>query len=231
MIIAPLLWLAGMILRWAGIATADLGPDQRARLGRQPFAAPGQLAAYEQRSDLVTAGYAVFAAACLLMVFAVITFSKILAERSPVLAQLGGIALVASLAARLYYAGVDLTAFRLVDSLGLEAATAFVMDSYVDLSYGLAYVPVIASAGALLGGVLSAVAGWRTQTIGLLRCLLLLAWAWTFLGVLKESDGGAIRGALGLCLVFVPIGLTLLLPADRPPRTVHSRRRLPRWLW
>ena len=71
-----------------------------------------------------------------------------------------------SLTARLYFAGVDLTAFRLVDSLGLEAATTFVVGSYVDLSYGLAYVPVAASAGALVGGVLLAVAGLRQRHAG-----------------------------------------------------------------
>ena len=61
----------------------------------------------------------------------------------------------------------------------------------------LAYIPVAASAGALVGGVLLAVAAVRSGTLGALRALLLLSWAWTFIGVLKESDGGTIIGAVG----------------------------------
>ena len=231
LLIAPVLWLTGMILRYAGLRGAGFDQRYLTWLAQQPFAAAGQLAAYEQNRSVVVAGYAVLAAACIVGVLAFCTLAKIVAERSPVLAQLGGAAVIMSLTARLYFAGIDLTAFHLVDALGLEAATAFVMDSYVELSYGLAYVPVAASAGALVGGVLLAVAALRSGTLGVVRAVLLLGWAWTFLGVLKDSDVGTVIGAVGLCLVLIPIGVALLTRRDgsdpREPAD-HLRRR---WVW
>ncbi|HEU4547754.1 MAG TPA: hypothetical protein VFR88_15800 [Microlunatus sp.] len=219
-----------MVLRYAGLRAAGFDPSYLTWLAQQPFAAPGQLAAYEQNRSVVIAGYAVLVAACLVGVPAFCTFAKIAAERSPVLAHLGGAAVVMSLSARLYFAGVDLTAFRLVDAFGLEAATTFVMGSYVELSYGLAYIPVTASAGALVGGVLLAVAAVRSGTLGALRALLLLGWAWTFIGVLKESDGGTIIGAVGLCLVLIPLGWSLLTRRNwraslEPAHQPHQ------WIW
>ena len=209
--------------------------SERTWLAEQPFAAPGQLVAYARNPSLVVAGYATFAAACVVLLFGIIAFAKVVAEGSKLLAQLGGVAVVASLAGRLYFSGVELTSFRLVDVIGLAATTEFVMDSYVELSYGLAYVPVVASAGALVGGVLLSVGALRTGTLGILRCVLLLAWAWTFLGVLKESDVGSILGGIALCVVLVPIGTGLLRRRrpglEEPGVPDHRRRGLRNWLW
>ena len=134
LLLTPLLWLIGMVLRYAGLRAAGFDQSYLTWLAQQPFAAPGQLAAYEQSRSVVIAGYAVLVAACIVGVLTFCTFAKIAAERSPVLAHLGGAAVVMSLSARSYFAGVDMTAFRLVDALGLEAATAIVMGSYVELS-------------------------------------------------------------------------------------------------
>jgi len=235
LIAGPALWLTALILRYAGLETSNLPADQRARLAAEPVAAPGQLVAYVENPGLVIAGYSTFAAACIIVSFAVITFGRVAAERSYHLAQLGAVAVVASLAARLYFLGVELTAFRLVDALGLEDATRFVMDSYVELSYGLSYVPVAASAGALLGGVLLSLGALRAGTIGAGRCVLLMSWAWTFLGVLKDSDGGSISGGVALCIVMVPLGVRVLggrvsvLRTQAVPEPLD--RRFPAWLW
>jgi hypothetical protein len=86
--------------------------------------------------------------------FGVLTLAGIIAAASPVLAQLGGTCVVASLFGHLYFSGVEVTPFRLVDAEGLQNATNFVLDVYVELSYGLWYIPVAASAGALVGGLL-----------------------------------------------------------------------------
>jgi hypothetical protein len=226
--------LVALTLRYAGLEAAALTAEERTWLAQQPFAAPGQLVAYARNPSLVIAGYATFAAACVVLVFGIITFAKVVAERSLFLAQLGGVAVVASLAGRLYFAGVESTSFRLVDVIGLAAATDFVMDSYVELSYGLAYVPVVASAGALVGGVLLSVGALRSGTLGVVRCLLLLAWAWTFLGVLKESDVGSVLGGIALCVVMVPIGIGQLrrrLTGVEEPVPDHRRRGLSDWLW
>ncbi|HEU4524321.1 MAG TPA: hypothetical protein VFR62_04830, partial [Gemmatimonadales bacterium] len=91
LLLTPLLWLMGMVLRYAGLRAAGFDPSYLTWLAQQPFAAPGQLAAYEQNRSVVIAGYAVLVAACLVGVPAFCTFAKIAAERSPVLAHLARI--------------------------------------------------------------------------------------------------------------------------------------------
>ena len=235
MILGAIMWLAAMVMRFLGYRLGSFTAEQSAWFAQQPFAAPAQLAAYLQHPRLVTAGYAIFAGSCIVLGFGVLTLARIVAAGSPVLAQLGATAVLASLFGRLYFSGVDLTAFRLVDAHGLQHATDFVLDFYVDLSYGLWFIPVAASAGALVGGVLLSLGAFRAGVLGVVRCALLLAWAWTFLGVLKEADAGSIRGAIALCLVFVPIGVQVLrdrVPALRTttvPTPMNTSRT--HWLW
>ncbi len=225
-----------MGLRYLGYRLGTFTAEQSAWFAQQPFAAPAQLAAYVQHPKLVTAGYAIFAGSCIMLAFGVLTIARIIAAGSPVLAQLGATCVVASLFARLYFSGVEVTAFRLVDAEGLQNATDFVLNCYVDLAYGLWYIPVTASAGALVGGLLLCLGAFRAGVLGLVRCLLLLAWAWTFLGVLKDADAGSIRGAIALCVVFVPVGVQVLrdrvialrtstVPST-PPHTARTH-----WLW
>jgi hypothetical protein len=235
MVLGALLWLMGLVLRYLGYRLATFPPEQSAWFAQQPFAAPAQLAAYAQHPKLVTAGYALFAGACIVLAFGVLTLARIVATASPVLAHLGATCVVASLFGRLYFSGVDLTAFRLVDVQGLPQSTAFVLDSYVELSYGLWFIPVTASAGALVGGLLLSLGAFRAGVLGLVRCALFLVWAWTFLGVLKESDAGSMQGAIALCVVLVPLGIQVLrerVPALRTssePTVTQSLRS--HWLW
>ncbi|TWP46498.1 hypothetical protein FKR81_35640 [Lentzea tibetensis] len=211
LVVGPLVWLAGLVVRHLGVETAGFSPEQRAAYSQQPFAAPEQLAAYAHNPGLVTAGYALFAAGVVLMFPAVVAFARMVAVRSPWLAGLGGTAFVAGLFARWYFSGVDLTAFRLVDTLGLSRATDIVMGNYVELSYGLWRVPVSASAGSIVGGVLLAIGAYRAGVLGLVRCALLVSYAWVFMGVLKESDLlTVLHGGVAACLVFVPIGVSML---------------------
>ncbi|WP_223165770.1 hypothetical protein [Lentzea indica] len=184
LVVGPLVWCAALLVRHLGVETAGLTAAERARFDAEPFAAPEQLAAYAHQPGLVTAGYALFALASILLCATVIVFAREIGGR---LALVGAAAFVASLFARLYFSGVDLTAFELVDRMGLEQATSFVMGSYVDLSYGLWRLPVTASAGSIAGAVLLAVAGWRAKKLGIVRCSLLLSFGWVFMGVLKET--------------------------------------------
>lgn len=82
------------------------------------------------------------------------------------------------MSARLYFSGVDRTAFELTDALGLQEATRIILDSYVDLSYGLWRIPVTASAGSIVGMLLLALGAFRASTLGLGRCVLLVAFGW-----------------------------------------------------
>jgi hypothetical protein len=198
--IGPLVWFAALLVRHLGVETAGFTAAERARFDAEPFAAPEQLAAYARQPELVTAGYALFALASILLCATVIVFAREIGGR---LALVGCAVFVASLFARLYFSGIDLTAFELVDRLGLDQATRLVLESYVDLSYGLWRIPVTASAGSIVGAVLLAIAGWRAGKLGVVRCLLLLSFGWVFMGVLKEATLiGVLHGGVAAVLLF-----------------------------
>lgn len=217
MIVGPLVWFAGLLVRYLAVQLSDLTPEQRARFDAQNFAAPRELAAYAQEPALVTAGYALFAGGTILLFPAVLTFARIVATRCPRLAWWGGTVFVTSLFARLYYSGIELTAFQLVDTVGLQQATQLVLDSYADLSYGLWRIPVTASAGSIVGVVLLVIGAYRAGTIGLGRGVLLLSFGWVFMGVLKQSDliFGVLGGGVAVCVVLIPLGIAVL--RDRIP--------------
>lgn len=224
MIIGPLVWFAGLLVRYLAVHVADLTPEQRARFDAQNFAAPRELAAYAQEPALVTAGYALFAGGTILLFPAVLTFARIVAARCPRLAWWGGTIFGASLFARLYYSGIDLTAFQLVDTLGLQQATEVVLESYAELSYGLWRIPVTGALGALVGIVLLTIGAFRSGTIGLGRGVLLLSFGWVFMGVLKQSDliFGVLGGGVAICVVFIPLGIAVLRDRIRPLHTTAT---------
>lgn len=139
-----------------------------------------------------------------------ITFARIVARGSPHLAFWGGTSFVLATFARLYFSGVDRTAFALTDALGLHRATRIVLDSYVDLSYGLWRIPVTASAGSIVGMLLLALGAYRAGILGLGRSLLLVAFGWLWMGVLKESDIDSILLGIAGCIVLVPLGIRVL---------------------
>ncbi|MFS8097877.1 hypothetical protein LFM09_12120 [Lentzea alba] len=198
LVAGPLVWFAALLVRHLGVETAGFTAAERARFDAEPFAAPEQLAAYARQPELVTAGYAMFALASILLCATVIVFAREIGGR---LAMVGAALFVASLFSRLQRSGIDLTAFELVDRLGVEQATAFVMESYVDLSYGLWRVPVTASAGSIVGAVLLAIAGWRA--LGVVPSLLLLSFGWVFQGVLKEATLAAVlRAGVAAVVLF-----------------------------
>ncbi|WP_154697097.1 hypothetical protein [Lentzea guizhouensis] len=200
LVLGPVVWFAALLVRHLGVETAGFTVAERARFDAEPFAAPEQLAAYARNPELVTAGYALFALAAILLCATVVVFAREIGGR---LALAGAALFVASLFARLYFSGIDLAAFELVDRTGLEKATEFVMNAYVDLSYGLWRVPVTASVGSIAGAVVLAVAGWRAKALGVVRCLLLLSFGWVFMGVLKEADlATVVHGGIVAIVLF-----------------------------
>lgn len=223
LILAPLVWFTGLLLRH--LVLRDFTPEQIEFFDRQPFAAPGQLAAYAADPAFVTAAYSLFALGAILQFAAFLALAKIAAAKAPALAAWGMTLLVAGLFARLYFAGVDLTAFELVGASGLDQATKTVMDNYVDLSYGLWRIPVTASVGQFAGGLLLAIAAFRTGTFGTGRALLFLWPCTIWMGVLKESDLFGVLGAAAVCLALVPLGLQVL--RNRP--AAETKPRLLGW--
>lgn len=232
LIVAPIAWCIGLLLRSlvhrAGFTDAELE-----HFDRQPFAAPGQLAAYAEDPTLVRAGYAVFLAGAILLWAAWSTVATVVAARSPRLALWGGALLVLSLFARIYTAGVEQTAFALVDLQGLDAATRVVNAGYVDISYGPWRIPVTASAGQYVGALLLAIGAFRSGTFGLGRSAVLL-WAGTiWSGVLKETGVFDVLAAAALGVVLVPLGIRVLrgrLPEPPSIEAVPPTPRRPRWL-
>ncbi len=228
----PLVWFAALLVRHLGVETAGFTASERARFDADPFAAPEQLAAYARQPELVTAGYALFALASILLCATMIVFAV---ELGSGLALAGGALFVASLFSRLHRTGIDLTAFELVDRMGVEQATSFVMGSYVDLSYGLWRIPVTASAGSIAGAILLAVAGWRAGKLGLVPCLLLLSFGWVFMGVLKEATlASVVHGGVAAVVLFgwwaVGAGRvgSVAVPAEGSPAVRRPTWR--RWL-
>ena len=235
LILAPLVWSAGLLLRYLAVNSVAFSPEQLAEFDRQPFAAPMQLAVYAENPALVTAGYACFALGTILLCPAVITLARIVAARSPWSALVGGTLLVLGLFSRLYWAGVDQTAFQLIGQLGLEQTTKIVMDTYVDVSYGPWRVPVTAAFGLYIGTLVLAIGAYRSGTFGVGRLLLFL-WSGTlWTGHLKESTFVDVVSTGVLCLVLVPLGVQVLreavpeLRAERHPAADCRPLRLVSW--
>jgi hypothetical protein len=231
LILAPPVWLVAVLIRYLVRRIADFTPQQEAYFGGQTYRAPQQLAVYLQEPQLTTAGYALFAGASVLLLPAVFGLARSAVVGRGWLASIGGLLVAVSLMARLYFSGVDLTAFELVDQLGLEVATRFVLDGYVDLSYGLWRIPVSLSAGSILGCLVLAIAAYRAGVFGLGRCLLLVWWGWTFMGVLKDSHLGTVLGGVALCLTMIPLGVGVLGGGNAQPalRVPAGQRSIPLW--
>ncbi|MFI6512485.1 hypothetical protein ACIBCT_33175 [Streptosporangium sp. NPDC050855] len=213
LVLAPPVWSAGLLLRHLAPESAGFTPAQVEEFGRRPFAAPAQLAAYAESPAVVTAGYACFLLGVILLCPAVVTLARIVAARSPRSAMVGGTLMVGGLLARVYWAGVDQTAFRLAGRLGLEPVTAAVMDTYVDISYGPWAIVAAAALGLYAGTLVLAVGAFRSGTFGTGRLLLFLWPGTLWTGVLKESSFPDAVAAGALCLVLVPLGVRVLRDA------------------
>lgn len=98
----------------------------------------------------------------------------------------------------------------MADAQGPGLAAGFVVDSYVDTSYGPWRIPVTAAFGQYLGMPLLAVGLYRARILGGGRVLVLLWWATMWTGVLKTVGWIDVLSALTLCLVTVPLAIQLV---------------------
>ncbi len=233
LILGSVLWALGMFLRFLPLHNGTFTAQQLADFNAQPFAAPGQLAAFQADPTLVITAYGIYLAGVFLLCPAVLALARTIASRCPGLALFGGTFALLSLVSRVYHAGVDHTAFALVKEQGVEFATNFVMGRYADISYGPLNIPVTFSALALAGWPLLAVGAYLSCVFGprkpgktvkettlfilnLAQCAVLAITGFEWLGVLKESDGWYVE--LLLACVLVPLGVKMLrgrLPAQQ----------------
>lgn len=227
-ILAPVVWCVGLLLRYLAVRTAGFTPEQLAWYDSQPFPSYGQLAAFQANPDLMTAGYGCFAAGAVLLCIAFVALAGIIAVRAPRLACTGGTLVVIGLFCRLYWAGVDHTAFQLIEPLGLERATQLVMADYTDISYGPLRVPITAAFALYAGTAVLAIGAFRSGTFGAGRLVLFLLAGSLWTGALKESGLLDVVLSVGLCAVFVPLGIRVLrdtVPELRSQGVLAAGRR------
>ncbi|HCT79092.1 MAG TPA: hypothetical protein DGG94_20405 [Micromonosporaceae bacterium] len=191
LIIAPLLILAGVLLR--------LPFD---------FFFPAQLAAYRDHPALLTTCYSLFLLGNVLMWPAVAALSRKIASPWGVW---GGALAMFGLFARTFHAGVDHLAFQLARVQGVEAATDAVAESY-----GAFHVMSTFSAAIMFGWIVLAIGAYRAKVLGLVGSVALGLMATMPLGVLKGTTWFSVLAAAGLCIALVPLGIRTLREGPRP---------------
>jgi len=210
LVLGPLFWCAGLLLRTVAVTSAGFTPAQQAGFAADEFAAREQLAAYAANPALTTAGYATFLLGGILLIPAVACLAYLAARRSPRLAAWGGLLAVLGLVARVYFAGVEQVAFEVVDTQGVDAAAATILGAYADLSYGPWRIPVMAATGQYLGVPLLAAALYRAEIFGGARVVILLWWATMWGGVLKSAGWWDAVSGLLLLVMLAALAVQLI---------------------
>ncbi|NIH84555.1 hypothetical protein [Amycolatopsis granulosa] len=194
MIAAPLLLLAGLLLRVPF-----------------PFFFPHQLAAAVDHPGLLTAAYTLVSGGTVLLCPAVLALAGHVRRARPGWAHWGAVLVVAGLFERTFHAGFDQAALALARHGGTGFATGFVADAYGDL-----HLFSFLSFTILLGWPVLAFGAWRAGVLHPVRALGLAATSALPLGVLKGTTVLSILAVTGLCVALVPSGVRLLRSAPRP---------------
>jgi hypothetical protein len=199
MVVAPVLLLAGVLLRI-----------------RFHFFFPQQLAAFQDHAVLMTASYNLFWAGIIFLWPAILTLARLIGKTRPGWALCGGSFVIFGLFARTFHAGADHLAFQMVRLRGVPAATRTVAGSY-----GAFHVVSALNAAILLGWILLAIGAYLSGTLGRIRSLALGLMSALMMGVLKGSSPTSIVAVAGLCVALAPLGIaTLRMPPVPPLRTV-----------
>jgi hypothetical protein len=224
LILGPLLWCVGLLLRTQAVSSAGFTPEEVAQYASEPFAVREQLATYAANPALIVAGYATFLIGAILLIPATAALAYLAARRSPWLATAGGMLVVFGLVARVYFAGVEQVAFQLVDTQGLDAAATTVTSTYVDISYGPWRVPVTAAFGQYLGMPLLAIGLYRARIFGGGRTLILLWFATMWGGVLKAAGWWDVVAGSAFFIVLATLAVRLIRNGE--PELRHDRNLL-----
>jgi hypothetical protein len=207
-------WFPG---RWIGGVSFILGPLLllTAALLRVPFHYfyDAQLTAYSEHPALITAAYSCFTLGCLFTCPAVVTLSRLIGMRLPILANIGGTVVMLGLLGRVFHAGIDHLAFQLVDVQGLEAAI-----QAVDESYQVFHVVRYFNGMMMVGWLLVAIGAYRAGVMGWFRSIALASMFFLPFGTLKGTRGETVFLILGLCIAFIPLGIKVLREGPRPSR-------------
>ncbi|HEY1013289.1 MAG TPA: hypothetical protein VGE07_11330 [Herpetosiphonaceae bacterium] len=199
LILGPLVLLTGMLLR--------LPTD---------FFFPAQIAALASQPARFALAYGCVAASGLLLWPAILLLTQQIAPTYPGLARWAGIFVLSGVVARTFHAGADHMVARLVEAVGVTAATQIVSDTY-----GVFSIMQLVSPMIMAGWVLLAAGSYRAGVLGPLRAGALALMAGMPLGILKGTTITGLVAVSGLCLALIPLGMTLLrIPPHPAPRQV-----------
>jgi hypothetical protein len=188
LIISPALFLLGELLRsGAGYRFAE------------------QLSYYADHKALMGTSYGISVLSLMLMWPGVLAVAHLIGHTRPGWSVAGGTLAITGLLVNTFHEGMNLMAFRMVEQLGIEAATGAVAGSYADpyLVYALVFADN-------LGWIVLAVGAYLSRTLGWVRSLGLFIMCAHVSGLLKGATALGVFYDMGLCAAFIPLGISLL---------------------
>lgn len=194
MILAPILFLVGMLLQM-----------------QYHFFFPQQLQAFHDRPTLIITSYNFFIVGNILLCPAIITLVRIIGKKKSQLAVWGGMFVILGLFARTFQGGINHLAFQLVKIQGLELATKTIADSY-----GAFNIIVTLNGTIMFGWLILAIGSYLSGTLDVIRSIALGLMAALMSGVLKGTSLFSIVAAAGLCVALVPLGFKVLKDGPMP---------------
>ncbi|MBG0813726.1 hypothetical protein [Planomonospora sp. ID82291] len=208
--------------RWVSAISLIAGPTliMTGTLLRSPFYyfVPYQLTAYTQHPALITAAYTCFALGFVLLLPAVVTLAQRICATSPMWGLWGGCLVIVGLFTRTFQFGTDHLAFHLTDVLGLPTMLDGI-DGYYDAWRDTHWHPFRSMSGpAFFGWIVLAIGAYRSGALGLGRSISLGLMSVLALGTLKGTEPQSFLAVGGLCLAFIPLGVSLLRNGPRPTR-------------
>ena len=192
MILAPILFLVGMLLRM-----------------QYHFFFPQQLQAFRNHPTLIITSYNFFVVGNILLFPGILTLVRIIGKKKSQLALWGGMFVILGLFARTFQGGINHLAFQLVNIQGLEPATKTIASTY-----GAFNIIATLNGTIMFGWLILAIGSYLSGTLGLFRSIALGLMAALMSGVLKGTSLFSIVAGVGLCVALVPLGFKLL--KDRP---------------
>src|SRR5690606_7619341 len=149
MVLAPILFLVGMLLRI-----------------QFHFFFPQQLEAFRDHPTLMVASYNFFIFGNILLFPAIITLARMIGKKKSQLALWGGMFVMLGLFARTFQGGINHLAFQLVNVQGLESATMTIAVLYGAFNLLATLVGTI-----LFGWLILALGAYLSGTLGLIRSI------------------------------------------------------------
>lgn len=174
---------------------------------------PEQLEAFYENPLLITTAYSLFVVGNILLWPAIITISRLIGLQKPMWGILGGSMVLFGLFVRTFHGGVDHLAFQLVDIHGVDMARETIANAY-----GAYYAVSIFTPLIMFGWLVLAIGGYLSKVLNLLSAVGLALMSALMLGVLKGSSAMSVIAVSGLCVAFIPLGISVLKDGPKPTR-------------